>query len=136
MVAFYLYFLTRLINSIKHEHSFKILYFHTFRMMFIASSNTYPFEPRRREKTCLRGFANNIGAEQPAHSRRLISAFVIHVLESTISNLAKSEISRLQPHKNISPFTFNTTDSFNTILFHFRFTNLSFIFYEFGQLGL
>ena len=32
----------------------------------------------RREKTCLRGFANNTGADQPAHPRSLISAFVIH----------------------------------------------------------
>ena len=31
----------------------------------------------RREKTCLRGFANNTGADQPAHTRSLISAFVI-----------------------------------------------------------
>ena len=30
----------------------------------------------RREKTCLREFANNTGAEQPAHSRSLISVFV------------------------------------------------------------
>ena len=28
----------------------------------------------RREKTCLRGFANNTGADQPSHPRRLISA--------------------------------------------------------------
>ena len=31
----------------------------------------------RREKTCLKGFANNTGADQPAHPRSLISAFVI-----------------------------------------------------------
>ena len=47
----------------------------------------------RREKPCLRGFANNTGADQPAHPRSLISAFVILVLESTISKLATSEIS-------------------------------------------
>ena len=47
----------------------------------------------RREKTCLRGFANNTRADQPAHSRSLISAFVIRVLESTIYKLATSEIS-------------------------------------------
>ena len=33
-----------------------------------------------REKTCLREFANNTGADQPAHLRSLISVFVIHVL--------------------------------------------------------
>ena len=47
----------------------------------------------RREKTCLRGFTNNKGADQPAHLRRLISAFVIRFLESNISKLAPSKIS-------------------------------------------
>ena len=47
----------------------------------------------RREKTCLWWFANNTGADQPAHSRSLISAFVIHLLESILSKLATSEIS-------------------------------------------
>ena len=36
------------------------------------------------EKTCLLGFANNTGANKPAHPRSLISAFVIHFLESFI----------------------------------------------------
>ena len=48
----------------------------------------------RREKTCLRGSANNKVADQPGHPRSLIStAFVIHLLESIISRLATSEIS-------------------------------------------
>ena len=46
----------------------------------------------KREKVSS-GFANNTGADQPAHPRRLISAFVILVLESIISKLATSEIS-------------------------------------------
>ena len=41
----------------------------------------------------VRGFANSTGAQQPAHPRSLISAFVIRVLESTMSKLATSEIS-------------------------------------------
>ena len=45
------------------------------------------------QKTCLQGFANNTGADQPAHPRNLISAFVIHLLESIISRLTTSEIS-------------------------------------------
>ena len=49
------------------------------------------YGPRR--KTCLRGFANNTGADQPAHLHRLISAFVILFLESFISKLATKEIS-------------------------------------------
>ena len=36
-------------------------------------------------RTCLQGFENNKGAEQPAHPRSLISAFVFRVLESIIS---------------------------------------------------
>ena len=47
----------------------------------------------QREKTCLQGFANNTGVDQPAHPRSLISAFVIRFLESTISKLATGEIS-------------------------------------------
>ena len=47
----------------------------------------------QREKTCLRGFANNKGADKPAHPRSLISAFVIRLLESTLSKLATSEFS-------------------------------------------
>ena len=39
----------------------------------------------RHEKTCLCGFANNKGADQLAHPCSLISAFVIHLLESVIS---------------------------------------------------
>ena len=36
------------------------------------------------------------GADQPAHPRRLISAFVIRLLESIISRLAMSKISIFQ----------------------------------------
>ena len=38
-------------------------------------------------------FANYTGADQPAHLRSLISAFVICCLESTICKLATGEIS-------------------------------------------
>ena len=47
----------------------------------------------RRQKTCLQRFANNTGADQPAHPRSLISTFVIRLLGSIISRLAKSEFS-------------------------------------------
>ena len=40
----------------------------------------------------LRGVANNTGADQPAHPRSLISAFVIRFLESIICKLATGEI--------------------------------------------
>ena len=58
--------------------------------------NNFPFslyhvinEPRR-DKTCLQGFANNIGVDQPVRMRNLISTFVVHLLESNISKLATS----------------------------------------------
>ena len=39
----------------------------------------------------VRGFENNIGADQPAHLRSLISALVIRSLESIISKLATNK---------------------------------------------
>ena len=73
--------------------------------IYTVSERRALFGPRR-EKTCLRGFANNKGADQPArvfannkgadqpaHPRSLIGAFVIHLLESSISKLASSKIS-------------------------------------------
>ena len=50
----------------------------------------------RREKPRLRGFANNTGSDQPAHPRSLISAFVIHLMESIICILATGEIAIFQ----------------------------------------
>ena len=44
-------------------------------------------------KPIFREFANNKGADQPAHPRSLVSAFVIHKLESIIYILARSELS-------------------------------------------
>ena len=44
-------------------------------------------------KSCRLGFANNTGADQPAHPGSLISAFVISFLESIICKLATDEIS-------------------------------------------
>ena len=41
-------------------------------------------------------YANNKGADQPAHPRSLISTFVVRSLDSTICILAISEVSRFQ----------------------------------------
>ena len=46
-----------------------------------------------REKTCLRGFANNKCTDQTAHPRSLISALVLRSLESIISKLATGDMS-------------------------------------------
>ena len=47
------------------------------------------------EKMCLISYANNKGADQPAHPRSLISAFVVRCLDSIISLDSIAEISRL-----------------------------------------
>ena len=46
----------------------------------VVASEVYTFNGPRHEKTCIRWFANNKGADQPAHPRSLISAFVIRLL--------------------------------------------------------
>ena len=45
------------------------------------------------EKTCFMPYANNKGADQPAHPCSLISAFVVCSLHSKIPLLAIAEIS-------------------------------------------
>ena len=52
----------------------------------IAISASHIIGPRS-EKTSLRGFANNTGADQPSHPRSLITAFYFRFLESTICKL-------------------------------------------------
>ena len=52
------------------------------------------YEPGHK-KMCLKSYANNKGADQPAHPRSLINAFVVRCLDSMIHILAKSKISRL-----------------------------------------
>ena len=47
------------------------------------------------EKMCLMSYANNKGEDQPVHPRSLISAFVVHCLDSIISLDSIAEISRL-----------------------------------------
>ena len=45
---------------------------------------------------CLMSYANNKGADQPAHPSSLISAFVVCCLDSIMSLDSIAEISRLQ----------------------------------------
>ena len=58
---------------------------------------TYNVE-HRREKICLQGFANNKGADQHAHLRRLIGAFTIRFLESILPQIATGDISIFQAY--------------------------------------
>ena len=48
------------------------------------------------EKMCLMSYANNKGADQPAHPRCLIIAFIVRCLDSIISLNFIAENSRLQ----------------------------------------
>ena len=52
------------------------------------------FEPGH-EKTCLMSYANNKGADQPAHLHSLISAFVVRCLDSVMSLVSVTKISSL-----------------------------------------
>ena len=65
------------------------------------TSGRYILFGHRREKTCLRRFANNTGADQPAHPRSLISAFVFRFLKSITSKLYTGEIVAEQAGLNI-----------------------------------
>ena len=47
-------------------------------------------------KMCLMPYANNKGADQPAHPRSLISTFVVRCLDSIMPLVSISEISRLK----------------------------------------
>ena len=47
------------------------------------------------EKTCLMPYANNKGADQPAHLNSLNSTLIVHCLDSKIPVDAMYEISRL-----------------------------------------
>ena len=44
---------------------------------------------------CLASYANNKGADQPAHPRSLIRTFVVHCLDSIISIVSVTRISSL-----------------------------------------
>ena len=46
-------------------------------------------------RKCVMSYANNKGADQPAHPRSLISAFVVHCEDRIISLDSIAEIARL-----------------------------------------
>ena len=66
---------------------------HPFNSL-VGAHNSYmcrnkTFEPCH-EKICLRWFANNKGADQPAHPCSLIRAFVFHVLKVSYPNMLQA----------------------------------------------
>ena len=70
-----------------------------FRFSFIVTSvcfiQLYNVCEPGHEKTCLMSYANNKGADQPAHPRSLISAFVVRCLDSVMSLVSVTKISSL-----------------------------------------
>ena len=65
----------------------------------------------RAMRKCVMSYANNKGADEPAHSRSLISAFVVRCLDSIISLDSTTEISRLLPPILIRVFAVRLMDS-------------------------
>ena len=63
------------------------------RATLAVSTGMYSYEPGH-EKMCLMSYGNNKGADQPAHPRSLISAFVVRCLDSIISLDSIAEILR------------------------------------------
>ena len=64
------------------------------RFLWRTEENDLLNEPRH-EKTCLTPDANNTGADQPVHPRCLLSAFVVHYVDSIISVVVIPKSTRL-----------------------------------------
>ena len=66
---------------------------------YTNKSSILPFSKNTNEpgheKTCLMSYATNKGADQPAHPRSLISAFVVRWLNSVMSLVSVTKLSRL-----------------------------------------
>ena len=67
---------------------------HLFDMGIICIAHPKLYEPGQ-EKIYLMSYANNKGADQPAHPRRLINAFVARCLDSVMSLASVTKISSL-----------------------------------------
>ena len=93
---------------------------------------------RAHEKTYLMSYAKNKGADQPAHLRSLISAFVVRCLDSVMSLVSVTKISSPMPasvaeQANLSPAWSETPeDTFSHdkahMYFMTRFFQISFKF--------
>ena len=63
---------------------------HMMAILFNPSNKNWN-EPGH-EKTCLMSYANNKGADEPAHPRSLISTFVVRCLDSVMSLVSVTKI--------------------------------------------
>ena len=66
-----------------------------FHYMLKTNNNLIRIKGPGHAKTCLMSYANNKGADQPAHPRTLISTFVVRCLDSMICILAISKRLRI-----------------------------------------
>ena len=84
-------FVTALVSCICHENEAQLIT--NLALAIIFRYHIVSNEPVH-EKMCPMSYANNKGADQPAHPRSLISAFVIRCLDRIISLDSIAEISR------------------------------------------
>ena len=91
------------------------------------------YEPGN-EKICLMSYAINKGADQPAHPRSLISAFVVRCLDNVTSLDSIAEISRLLLASVAAQASLclawseSPEDTFCRIVAHIKGSTLSFLF--------
>ena len=68
---------------------------------FVNNVRTKINEPGQ-EKMCLMSYANNKGADQPAHPRSLISAFVVRCLDSLMSVISVIKLASVAEQASLS----------------------------------
>ena len=101
-----------MLSRVEHEKRYMTLRHDSFKALYCYGPQL-SYGPRR-EKTCLQGFANNNGADQPAHQRSLISAFFI------------------MPPKELWEAYSNHTVRPSVCPSHFRVRSISPLFFELG----
>ena len=85
----------RLCCSLLRQNNISRFYSRNFKTRYCGCADLFVTYEPSHEKTCLMLYANNKGADQPAHPRSLISAFVVRCLDRIISLDSIAEISRL-----------------------------------------
>ena len=73
---------------------FFVCFFHSYNLNETKNINIQFLSGPDHAKMCLMAYANNKGADQPAHPRSLISTFIVRCLDSMTCILAISKVSR------------------------------------------
>ena len=71
------------------------IFHYVIRKKKVISFVIFKLNEPGHEKMCLMSYANNKGADQPAHPRSLISTFVVRCLDRVMSLVSVSKISSL-----------------------------------------